>query len=549
MLRRAGTALLGVALLVVALPAAQVKNETIDHAMNGRITDEGMNRSQVMRTLHFLTDVYGPRLTGSPEHKVAAEWAVKQMEAWGLTNGHLEPWDFGHPGWMTERHAAYLVSPVKDTLVAEVLGWTPSTNGTVRAQAIQIVPPSGPIRTEAGPGQGQPTGPTQEELTAYLESMKTAVTGKVALVGAPAVVPVDFNPPPKRRDYDTVRQQYDPTRPAPQRGAGPGPQGPATPAQGPARLNAREVGEQIDAFLVASGAAGRFNDAGRAHAQIRAFQNRTYDPSKVVPTLVVRNEDYGRIWRILDDKTPVELELTVVNHDYPEGTTTYNAVAEIPGTDKADEVIMLGGHLDAWHGATGTTDNASGSSVMMEAARILMALGVKPRRTIRVGLWGGEEQGLLGSQAYVAEHFGTFEAPKPDYGKFGGYFNYDSGTGRIRGGSVFGPPETATILREIFQPFADFGVVGAISTDSRRTGGTDSTSFNAAGLPGIGLGTDPIEYQTHTWHTNLDTYERAVPEDLQKAAIVVASAVYHLAMRDELLPRFTKEKMPEAPKR
>jgi len=392
-------------------------------------------------------------------------------------------------------------------------------------------------------------GPTQEELTAYLNGMKDAVKGKIALVGEPIVVPVDFNPPPKRRDYDTVRQQYDPTRPAPQRGAGPGPQGPATPAQGPARLNAREVGEQIDAFLVASGAAGRFNDGGRAHGQIRAFQNRTYDPSKVVPTLVVRNEDYGRIWRILDDKTPVELELTVVTHDYPEGTTTYNAVAEIPGTDKADEVIMLGGHLDAWHGATGTTDNASGSSVMMEAARILMALGVKPRRTIRVGLWGGEEQGLLGSQAYVAEHFGTFEAPKPEYTKFGGYFNYDSGTGRIRGGSVFGPPEAATILREIFQPFADFGVVGAISTDSRRTGGTDSTSFNAAGLPGIGLGTDPIEYQTHTWHTNLDTYERAVPEDLQKAAIVVASAVYHLAMRDELLPRFTKEKMPEAPRR
>jgi len=427
-------------------------------------------------------------------------------------------------------------------MVTEVLAWTPSTNGTVKAQAMQVVPPAGPVRTEAGAGQGQPMGPPQAELTAYLDGIRTAVKGKVVLVGEPAVIPVDFNPPDKRRDYDTVRQQYDPTRPAPQRGGGPRGGGP--PAQGPERLNARAVSDQIDAFLVANGAAGRFNDAGRAHRQIRAFQNRTYDPSKVVPTLVVSNEDYGRIWRILDDKTPVEVEMTIVNHDYPEGTTTYNAVAEIPGTDKADEVIMLGGHLDSWHGATGTTDNATGSSVMMEAARILLALGVKPRRTIRVGLWGGEEQGLLGSQAYVAEHFGTFEAPKPDYAKFGGYFNYDSGTGRIRGGSVFGPPEAADILRQIFEPFADFGVVGAISTTSRRTGGTDSTSFNAAGLPGIGLSTDPIEYQTHTWHTNLDTYERAVPEDLQKAAIVVASAVYHLAMRDELLPRFAAADMP-----
>ncbi len=543
MLRRAGLALLGVALLVVALPAAQ---EKIDHAMNGRIIDEEMNRSQLMRTLHFLTDAQGPRLTGSREYKAAAEWAIKQMEAWGLTNGHLEPWEFGHPGWTTERHSAYIVSPVKDTLVAEVLAWTPSTDGTVQAQAMQLVPPAGPVRTEAGPGQGQAMGPTQEELTAYLDGIKGAVTGKVVLVGEPAVIPVDFNPPDKRRDYDTVRQQYDPSRPAPQRGGGP-PQGPPAAPQGPERLNARAIGEQIDAFLVANGAAGRFNDGGRAHGQIRAFQNRTYDPSKVVPTLVLRNEDYGRIWRILDDKTPVEVELTVVTRDYPEGTTTYNAVAEIPGSDKADEVIMLGGHLDAWHGATGTTDNATGGAVMMEAARILMALGVKPRRTIRVGLWGGEEQGLLGSQAYVAEHFGTFEEPKPDYARFGGYFNYDSGTGRIRGGSVFGPPEAATILREIFEPFADFGVVGAISTTSRRTGGTDSTSFNAAGLPGIGLSTDPIEYGTHTWHTNLDTYERAVPEDLQKAAIVVASAVYHLAMREELLPRFSKADMPAPP--
>ncbi len=543
MLRRLSLTVLGVALLVAALPAAE---ETIDHEMNARIIHEEMTNSQVMRTLHFLTDVYGPRLTGSPNYKAAADWTLKQMAAWGLQNGHLEPWDFGHPGWTNERHSAFVTAPVQDTLVAEVLAWTPSTKGTVKAAIFQLVPPQGPpappAPVAAGPfggGARPPLGPTAEELAAYLGSVKGQVAGKIVFVRPPAVVPVDFNPPAKRRDYDQLLQQYDPNRPAAPPRA---PQ--ARPQEGPKRLSPREVDQEIDAFLVANGAAVRVNDAGMAHGEIRAFNNRTYDTSKAVPTLILRNEDYGRLWRIADDGTPVEMEVTIVNHEYPEGKTTWNVIAEIPGTDKADEVIMLGGHLDSWHAATGATDNATGSAVMMEAARILEVLGVKPRRTIRVALWSAEEEGLLGSQAYVKEHFGTFEAPKPDYAKFGGYFNVDSGTGRIRGAGVFGPPAAAEVLRQILMPFADLGVVGANATGSRRTGGTDSTSFNAAGLPGIGLSQDPIEYFTTTWHTNLDTYERVVPEDLKKAAIVVASAVYHLAMRDEMLPRFPASEMP-----
>ena len=237
-----------------------------------------------------------------------------------------------------------------------------------------------------------------------------------------------------------------------------------------------------------------------------------------------------------------------MNRTYPAGRTSYNAVAEIPGTDKADEVVMLGGHLDSWHSATGATDNAIGCAVMMEAARILRAIGVQPRRTIRVALWGGEEQGLLGSKAYVEQHFGTAENPKPEFAKFNGYFNVDSGTGRIRGASVFGPPEAGRILAEFFKPFETaFGIYGATSTPSRASGGTDSTSFNAAGLPGIGLSQDPIEYNSHTWHTNLDTYERIVEDDVKKSAIAIASAVYHVAMRDEMLPRFAKDAMPAGP--
>jgi Zn-dependent M28 family amino/carboxypeptidase len=312
-------------------------------------------------------------------------------------------------------------------------------------------------------------------------------------------------------------------------------------------LSGLQIAEQLDKFLVSNGALVRINDAGREHGQIRAFNNRTFDVTKVVPTVVMRNEDFGRIARILADGKPVSLEFNIRNRLYPEGKTSYNTIGEIWGSDKKDEVIMLGGHLDSWHAATGATDNAIGCAVMMEAARILKKLGVKPRRTIRVALWSGEEQGLLGSQAYVEKHFGSFENPTENYEKFGGYFNIDSGTGRARGMSVFGTPETAEILREAVKPFEEYGILGAINTRSRGLGGSDHTSFNQAGLPGIGVLQDPIEYGSHTWHTNLDTYERIIEDDVKKSAIVVAAAVYQLAMRDELLPRYKKEEMPKAP--
>ena len=291
----------------------------------------------------------------------------------------------------------------------------------------------------------------------------------------------------------------------------------------------------------------RVNDAAREHGQIIAFNNRTFDIARAVPSVVMRNEDYGRIARILADGTPVELEFTIVNKVYPEGRTAYNAIAEIPGSDRKDEVVMLGGHLDSWHSATGATDNAIGCATMMEAARILKAIGVTPRRTIRVALWSGEEQGILGSQAYVKEHFGTFESQKPEYARLVAYLNIDSGTGRARGASVFGPPSAAAIVRQALAPFEDLGVVGAVATTSRNVGGTDSTAFNNAGLPGIGFGQDPIEYGTHTHHTNLDTYERVIEEDVKASAIAIAATLYQLAMRDDMLPRFPPAQMPSPP--
>jgi Zn-dependent M28 family amino/carboxypeptidase len=489
-----------------------------------------MERSQIMKTMHMFTDVYGPRLTGSPNHKAAAEWAVRQMTAWGLENAHLEPWDFKHPGWLNERLTAHLISPVKDPLVCEVLAWTPSTKGTVQAKAFQLA---------------LPQRPTQEQLTMYLNNYKAKVRGKIVLVGKPATIPVNLTPPAKRQTDEQAQERYGPNA-RPFAFPTPSPT-PALAPNAPRPLTNRQVSEQVDAFLKTSGAAVRVNDAGREFRQIRAFNNSTFDVDKVVPTVVMSNEDFGRISRILDDGTEVVLEFNIVNRVYPEGATSYNTIGEIRGTDKADEVIMLGGHLDSWHAATGATDNAIGCAIMMEAARILKTLGVKPRRTIRVALWSGEEEGLLGSIAYVKEHFGSFEDPKPGYEKFGGYFNIDSGTGRVRGAGVFGPPEAATILRGILEPFKQDGVVGAVSSRSRRLGGSDNTSFSQAGLPGIGMGQDPIEYGTHTWHTNLDTYERILEDDVKKDAMVVAWAVYQLAMRDDLLPRFSKADMPPKP--
>jgi len=518
--------------LVILLGAAVAAQERIDQDVYWKIRREGTANSKILETLHVLTDVYGPRLTGSPNLKAAGEWAIEQMHAWGLKEGRLEPWDFGHPGWTNERLTAHIVSPVSDVLVAEVLAWTPGTNGVVRAKALQMTLPERPM--------------TRDVLTAHLESLKDAVRGKIVLVGVPRQVLVTFSTPALRSDDAAVlaRLNAPPAAPQPRRQ-----REQQQEEQRESRpLTNRQIQEQLNQFLVASGALVRINDAGRDHGQIRAFSNATYDVEKAPPTVVMRNEDYGRIWRLLADRRDVELEFDIVNRTHSEGRTSYNVIAEIPGSDKADEVVMLGGHLDSWHAGTGATDNAIGCAVMMEVARILTAIGVEPRRTIRVALWSGEEQGLLGSQAYIKEHFGMAEEPKPAFAGFAGYFNIDMGTGRARGMTVFGPPAAGTILSEALAPFKDLGILGATTTRSRRRGGSDWTSFNEAGLPGIGVFQDPIQYRAYTWHTNLDTYERVVEDDVKRSAISIAGAVYHLAMREEPLPRFTGDDMPQGPR-
>lgn len=539
--------------LIFAFSAAVtlLAQDRVDEAATARIRSEELEHSRIMHTLHMLTDRYGPRVTGTPNHEAAAKWALAEMTSWGMKNAHLEPWDFARAGWLNETAEGHIIAPVRENLKFEVLAWTPSTNGTVSASAIQIVPPQGPPAPVAegngrGGGRGggpARLGPTKDEMEQWVAATKDKVRGKIVMVGKAAVIPVVFEPPAKRRPDDQVRAQYDPNNPNAGRGRGGFGGGRGGPTD-PNRLTAVQVGEKIDEMLLSGGALMRVNDAARGEGIIVAQAHRAYDVTKTVPTVILRNDDYGRVERLLGDGDDVKMQFNIVNHTYPEGKTSYNTIAEIPGTDKADEVVMLGGHLDSWHSATGATDNAIGCSIMMEAARLIETLGLKPRRTVRVALWSGEEEGLLGSLAYVKQHFGTAENPKPEWFKLDAYFNVDTGTGRLRGASVFGPPETAAALRGVFAQFTDWGVGGVLNTSSRATGGTDSTSFNNAGLPGIGMAQDPIEYNTLTHHTNLDTYERIIPDDVEKAAAIIAAAVWDVANKDAMLPRFAKDKMP-----
>jgi carboxypeptidase Q len=525
---------------MVATAAAQGP-EKIDEAMNAKIRDEGMNRSKVMWIEHFFTDVYGPRPIGSPNHKAAADWAVKTMQSWGMT-AHLEPFTWRGVGWLPGRAVGYVTAPIKWNLKFESNPWSPGTKGTVKGNVVSIM---------------APVNPTEAELQAYLMEMAPKVKGGIVMIGKPAAVAVSFNPTASRMPDSSAKARYQGgdmgggRGGAGRGGAGRGGAGaPTPPAAG--QLSAQEVNARITAMVRDNMPALRLNyqGAGRIPGEIVAQNGagQIYDDVTPQPaTVILRNDDAGRIWRIIQDGTPVTVELNMENTFYPEGKTSYVTVGEIPGTDKADEVVMMGGHLDSWTSATGATDNGIGSAIMMEAARILTTTGAKPRRTIRVALWSGEEEGELGSTWYVKEHFGSAEEPKPDYYKFQGYWNIDGGTGLVRGAQVFGPPEAGTVVAQILKPFEDFKIYGAIASSQRVAGSSDHGPFFVAGLPGIDGNQDQIEYGTTTWHSNLDTYERIIPDDVMKNATISASLMWHIANRDAPMPRFTKETMPAIP--
>jgi carboxypeptidase Q len=506
--RRLASAGLVLALAVSAAPAsAQVVKETVDLSAMQRIRDEGLGGSSRLDSLAlYLTDVIGARLTNSPASRQANEWAAATFRSWGLADVKIEPWDsaFGR-GWEIVSYSGRILAPWPKPLAAYPQAWSGSTLDA-RGRAATITCPVIALDVR-----------DSTDVAKYTGRLK----GACVLRGAPRVIPPEFTPAPTRQTLD---QLINP----PERAAdgGPGPDQRAAfrqqqALQGPVTrlLHA----EQPAAVLQGSSwTYGMFLNGG--HFDGRTARDSVYNP---IPNLIVAHEQYGTLWRVAQRGLPVRLELDLRTRFVDDTRIPANVTAEIPGTDKAGEVVMLGAHYDSWHSGTGATDNGAGSLVMMEAIRILKTLGLPMRRTVRIALWTGEEQGLLGSRAWLRIH--REETPK-----ISAYVNVDNGTGRLRGIWDQSNAAAIPIFQQILGPFQDLGVV---VVRHGNTGGTDHLSFDAAGVPGFNFIQDPIEYGTRTHHSNVDTYERLVLDDLRQAATVVAWTVYELANRDEMMPR------------
>jgi carboxypeptidase Q len=501
------------ALLCLAIPiVAQMPQEKVDLDAIYKIKDEGLNRSQVMDTLSYLTDVYGARLTGSPQIRAAADWAKKKLTEWELVNVNLETWGPFGRGWANEKFTARVISPsVNFPIIAYPKAWTPGTNGPIEADVETAV-----INNEQD-----------------FDRFRGRLRDKYVMIVAPPEVQAQFQAPGRRyTDDELLNISNQPVQPP--RGGGPGQRGAAAGGRGNAdNFNQRRLKFFLDEGVIATVEAGR-GTGGTVFVQAGGGRNLTDAP--VPPQVVVSVEHYGRIWRMLEKKIPVRLELDIQNKFFDQDLNSFNVVADVPGTDKADELVMLGAHFDSWHTGTGATDNAAGSAVMMEAMRILKATGLKMRRTVRLALWTGEEEGLLGSRAYVTQHFADRADMKlkPEHSKFSAYFNVDNGTGAIRGVYLQGNEAVAPIFQAWMLPFRNLGMT---TLTIRSTGGTDHQSFDAVGLPGFQFIQDPIEYDSRTHHSNMDVFERIQAPDLMKDAVIVASFAYHAANRDEKLPR------------
>jgi len=498
-------------LFVLALTALTLAQEPVDWAAVQKIRAEGFQRSQVMETLSYLTDVYGPRLTNSPNYKKAAEWAVSKLSQWGLSNAHLEPWGVFGRGWTLEKMSAEMLEPQYTPLIAYPRAWTPGTDGEVSGEPVLLE-----IKSE-------------DDFEQYQGKLKD----KIVLASREADIEPQFKALAERYSDEKLAEMA--TAPEP----GKRPSWMSRFAEYRAR---RALRRKIQKFLKEEGVAVVVQPSSRPYGvlHVTSAGRRPYQKEGTLapPTVVIASEQYNRIVRLLEKEIPVKLAFNIKTRFNDDDSLGYNVIAEIPGRDKRlkKEVVMLGGHFDSWHSGTGATDNAAGSAVMMEAVRILEAIGARPRRTIRIGLWGGEEEGLLGSRGYVKKHFGSADSGEhtAEWKNFAGYFNLDNGTGKIRGVYLQGNDAVRPIFEAWLKPFHD---LGAKTLTIRNTGGTDHLAFDAVGLPGFQFIQDPIDYFPRTHHTNMDVYDHALKSDLMQAAVIVASFVYHTAMRDAKLPR------------
>lgn len=509
----AGLALSATLLLAVPV-AAQVGNEPDLDAIY-RIKQEGTANSQVMDTLSYLTDVHGPRLTNSPLMHSAAAWAQEQMKRWGLSNVRTEAWGPFGRGWVNEHVALHMTSPQPFVLQGYPKAWTPGTNGAVSGEAVFAV-----IDSEAD-----------------FEKHRGTLRGKFVLHSPQREMKAYFESPLRRFSEDDLeRLARQPFNADNQRARM------LAALAGMEQFRAKRMqfykDEGVVAILEMSPGDRGDNGAIRVQGPAPGEGGRTRETEAPLPQIVLSAEHYGRLQRLLEKKMPVSLTVDVRNRFVDTSTDVYNVLAEIPGTDKANEVVMIGAHFDSWHSGTGATDNAGSSAVVMEAMRILKAAGLTPRRTIRMALWTGEEQGLLGSRAYVKQHFGdpATMALQPAHETFSVYFNMDNGGGAFRGVYLQGNEAAAPIFEQWMKPFANMGMTTAAI---RNTSGTDHLAFDAVGLPGFQFVQDPLEYGTRTHHTNLDVYERAIPEDLKQNAIIIAAFAYQAAMREDRFPRKT----------
>jgi carboxypeptidase Q len=526
-------------ILILSFVPAVWSQEKVDLEAISRIRYEGFHNSKVMDYATGLMDAIGERLTGSPNMKRANEWTRDQLTAAGLSNAHLESWGPFGRGWANQYVNARMTSPDITPLLVYAKAWTPGTNGVVTARCIRV----------------------NIEKKEDFDKYRGKLAGMILIAGADAEVKPITEAPYKRYTDDDLAKtsEYEI----------PGERPPfrmseiARRRQFQKDLNQFYADEKVLAVIDHSrGTAG----GGTVFVQ----SGGSYKPGETttIPQLTMASEQWTRIARLLQQKKDVTLELNVTNTFYDDDLMQYDTIAEIPGTDKKDEIVMLGAHLDSWHAGTGATDNGAGTIVMMEAVRILKAIGITPRRTIRIGLWSGEEEGLLGSQGYVEQHFGSRprledsamkDMPtllrrdagpvtvKPEQAKVSAYFNVDNGSGKIRGVYLQENEAVAPIFEAWMKPFKDLGMT---TLSMRNTGGTDHLSFDAVGIPGFQFIQDPIEYETRTHHSNMDVYDRLQPEDLKQISVIVASFVYEAAMRDQMLPRKPIEKpIPREPEK
>lgn len=479
--------------------------ESVDLGAIQRIKEEGLERSQVMDTAWWLTDMYGPRLTNSPQMRAAADWTVKKLNEWSLANVKQEPWgaEFGR-GWSNQRTVVHVVKPEPWPVMAYARAWTPGTSGAITAEAILA-----PLATDAD-----------------LEKFKGKLKGKIVLTQNPREVKLLWEAQATRftaKELDEMAVQEMPR------------------ARGQFNPNAnRAFATKRNAFLLSEGVVAvlepgaGMGDSGSV--LVASGGSRDAKDPAVPSQIAIATEHYNRIARLLEHNIPVSLDVDVRSTFQDRDLGMFNIVAEIPGTDKADEVVMLGAHFDSWHGGTGATDNAAGSAVMMEVMRILKQSGVRMRRTVRLGLWTGEEQGLIGSREYVKAHFGdpaTMQL-KPEHAKLAGYFNMDNGTGAYRGVYLQGNEAVAPIFKQWMSAFENLGMT---HLTIRNTGGTDHLSYNAVGLSGFQFIQDDMQYGTRTHHTNLDVYDQIVATDMMKNSVITAAFVYQTANREQMLPR------------